>query len=240
MTRWFTRSVLIAGASLMFSAAAHAQFVQDFQLNFFVAGTAYTKNNFEFGFPQVSPPVAGTFRMNESIRMGARANVYTGGHWGQEFFYSYEPNQVTLIRRTTPENNLKLDTEVHNLGVNALYYFSDNAGARVRPFASIGLGMTIFNPTADARQIARDPNIGNLGDFDASRELTLNYGTGLSLQMSNVFGIRMDVRGFTSRNPTFGLARQSDNPNAVVLPATGAIHNLEASAGIVFFFQRGR
>ncbi|MBI4474389.1 MAG: outer membrane beta-barrel protein [Acidobacteria bacterium] len=238
MRRWLTCSTLVVGACLMLSTAAEAQLVQDFQLNFFAAGSAYTRNDFEIGFPQTITPVPGTLSFNESIRGGIRVNVYTRGHWGQEFFYSYEPNQMKLTRRTTPESTLQLDMQVHNLGANALYYLKESEEARVRPFLSIGLGAMVYRFTPEAKQIARDPFRGNLRDLDGSRELALNYGTGVSAQMSRRFGVRIDLRGFLSRSPSFGLARQSGDPNATVLPATGAIHNLEVSTGIVFFFQR--
>jgi len=238
MTRWLTSSILIIGACLMFATTADAQFVQDFQLNLFGAVTAHTKNNFEIGFPQSITPVQGSFSLNESFRGGLRTNVFTRGHWGQEFFYSYEPNQVRLVRKTVPEATLRLDTQIHNLGINALYYFRENSESRWRSFLTIGIGATIYRPTEEARQLARDPFRGNLPDLDSSREFALNYGWGVTGQMSSTFGLRLDVRGFTSRNPSFGLARESDNPNATVLPATGAIHTGELSMGVVFFFQR--
>jgi outer membrane protein W len=206
-------------------------------LNLFVAGSAYTKNNFVIGFPQSITPLEGSFSFSEAIRGGIRTNVYTRGHWGQEFFYSFEPNDVVLRRRTTPESVLKLDTQIHNFGVNALYYIKEDA-SRVRPFLSAGIGATIYKPTAEARQVANDPFQGNLQDLDTSREIAFNYGAGVSNQLSNTFGIRVDIRGFVGRNPSFGFARESTDPNAIVLPATGAIHNLEISAGMVFFFNR--
>jgi len=48
----------------------------------------------------------------------------------------------------------------------------------------------------------------------------------------------MDARGFVSRNPSFGLARQSSDPNATVFPATGAMHHGEATGGLIFYFSK--
>jgi outer membrane protein W len=221
---------------LMASTDVQAQFVQDFQLNLFVAGTTYTKNNYRIGFPQSVPAVPGSFKFGDAIRGGARANVYTHRHWGQEFYYSYEPNQATFTTGTGSE--LKVDTGIHNLGVNALYYFGDGL-AGFSPFVSAGIGATIYKPTTEARQIAGDPTLGNfLTDLDTSTEFSFNYGLGFTAQMSSVFGFRVDARGFVGRNPTFGYPRSSDDPNEVIIPASGAIHNAEVSAGIVFFFQR--
>ncbi len=238
MMRWLRSLILLPGAFLLLTSAAHAQFLQDFQLNVFMAGTAYTKNNFEIGFPQSLTPISGSLRFNESLRGGLRTNVYSRGHWGEELFYSYEPNQIVLLRRTDPESSLKLDIQIHNVGVNALYYLFENETRRTRPFLSVGGGMTIYRLSAEARQTIRDPFRSNLRDMNNSREFQLNYGAGVNQQLNSVLGVRIDGRGFLGRSPSFGLARHSDDPNAVVLPATGALHNLEISAGVIFYFQR--
>jgi hypothetical protein len=238
MTRWLTSSVLVIGVILAFSGAAAAQIAQDLELNFFLAYSRHSDNNFETGFPQALTPIRGQFRLDHTLRGGVRANVFSSGHWGQEFFYSYEPNVVGLRRRTPPARRVDLPIQVHNLGVNALYYFDEDEEQITRLFASFGLGTSIYRPTDEARQIARDPFRGNLGDFDTSAELALNYGFGVKTRMRSRLGLRFDVRGFLGRNPSFGIPRQSDDPNVVVLPAGGAIHNLEVSAGIVVHLGR--
>jgi len=45
------------------------------------------------------------------------------------------------------------------------------------------------------------------------------------------------MRGFLTRTPSFGLPRESSDPNAKVFPAGGAFHNIEATAGIVFYLN---
>ena len=74
--------------------------------------------------------------------------------------------------------------------------------------------------------------------MDQSNEIAMNYGWGLKTRMGSSVDFRMDIRGFLGRQPSFGLARESTDPNAVVFPATGAIHSGEVSAGLVFFFKR--
>ena len=67
----------------------------------------------------------------------------------------------------------------------------------------------------------------------------MNYGFGVkSTRSAGWLGFRFDLRGFVGRHPSFGLARQSNDPNATVFPATGVIHNGEASAGLIFYFGK--
>ena len=54
-------------------------------------------------------------------------------------------------------------------------------------------------------------------------------------------GLASAILKRTIRVPSsrFGLPRESNDPNALVFPVTGAIHNGEASVGLVFYFDAG-
>ena len=222
----------------MLSSAAYAQLSQDLELNVFGAYSLHSKKSFEISFPQSPTPIQGRFKLDDAIRGGLRLNVYTRGHWGEEFFYSYEPNTAHFSRRTAPPSSLDLDIQVHNLGITALYYLSDDETRRIRPFLSIGIGTAMYRPTGQARAIARDPLRGNVQDLNSANEIAMNYGAGFKTKLRSWIGFRMDVRSFLGRNPSFGLARESGDPNATVFPGGGAIHNGEASAGFIFYFGK--
>ncbi len=64
-----------------------------------------------------------------------------------------------------------------------------------------------------------------------------NYGFGPKAHASNRVGFRFDLKGILSRTPTFGLPRQSDDPNATVFPAGGAFPTAEISAGLIFYLD---
>ncbi len=236
--RWLLSGIVSIALSLMCSTVASAQVSQDLELNVFAAFSGHTKNGYVIGAPQSLTPVEGSFSLDQVIRSGMRANVYTRGHWGQEFYYSFEQSDVHIARITNPKARVDLPIQIHNLGINALYYFSDDEQRRTRPFVSAGLGAMIYRPTPEAKQIALDPFGANLGDFDQSNELTFNYGAGVKTRVTSRFGLRLDVRGFLNRNPSFGFPRRSDDPNAVILPTEGAIHSIEASVGIILYLGR--
>ncbi len=237
-TRWLSSWLVALAVSLVCSTLASAQATQDLELNIFAGFSAHTKNGYEIGAPQSLTPVRGSFSLDQVIRSGIRANVYTRGHWGEEFYYSFEQSDVHIARQTKPAAVVDLPIQIHNIGINALYYIDDDEQRRTRPFLSVGVGAMVYRPTPEAKQIALDPFRANLGDFDQSNELTFNYGGGIKTRVAPRFGLRLDVRGFVNRNPSFGFPRRSNDPNAVVLPTEGAIHNLEASAGIIFYVGR--
>jgi hypothetical protein len=233
-------AILVSLLSLGMAGVAHGQLSENLELNVFGGGSAYSDKRFVISSPQSTTPIDGAFRMNNAARAGLRVGVYTRGHWSQEFFYSYEPTTAHFIRRTSPQSSLDVRLGVHNYGITGLYYFQESESRNVRPFLSIGVGGTFYRLTPEAEAFVHDPLRGNVPDMNSSNELALNYGFGVKMRTSDWVGFRVDLRGFLGRNPSFGLARSSSDPNATVFPATGAIHNGEASAGIIFYFFKRR
>ena len=236
MKRLLTNAIVVMGFCLGLSSAAYAQLKDNLELNVFGGGSWFSSKKYDIGFPQSITPVAGKFRLDHGLRAGLRVGVYTSGHWSEEFFYSYEPNKAHIIRQTAPSKDAALAIQVHNYGINALYYLNDNESLSVRPFLSIGIGGTLYRLTPQAQIFINDPLRGNLGDINNSNELAVNFGFGVKTRTTNWVGLRGDVRGFIGRTPSFGLARESGDPNATVFPASGPLHNTEATVGVVFYF----
>jgi hypothetical protein len=230
--------ILMIIVLFLLAAPAFGQIAQDGELNVFFGVSAHTKNQFQIGAPQASPPINAKFELADALRYGVRLNVATQGHWSEEFYYSYEHNRARYVRQAVPLNIVDLPIQIHNLGVNALFFFTENERAKIRPFVSFGLGASIYKPTKEARVIAADPAIGNLPGFGQSNEINFNYGLGFKHRINRVVGLRMDVKHFIGRNPSFSMSRRSENPNEQVFPADGAIHNLEASGGLIFYFGK--
>ena len=209
----------------------------DLELNLFFGGSWHSTNGFEIGFPQAVTPIQSEFKFNQAFRGGLRFNVFTSGHWGEEFTYSFESNEARFITKSPTASELALGMQIHQFAVNTLYYFSDDETQTVRPFLALGIGGTLYRPTDEAKSIARDPLRGNVAELNESSSFALNYGFGVKARAGSRVGFRFDVRAFLGRSPSFGLPRESDDPNATVFPAGGAIHNVEASAGIVFYLN---
>ena len=243
-------TIFVLSALLLLPAIAQAQLKDNLELNVFGGGSFYTDKKFEVGFPQITgsvlgpatttAPIQGAFRFTNAVRGGVRVGVYTRGHWSEEFFYSYEPSTAHIIRRSPPTASINLGVGIHNYGITALYYLEENESRSIRPFLSIGVGGTFFRLTDHAFLLARDPFRGNLPGINNSNQVALNYGIGLKARTSGWLGFRADVRGFLEHTPSFGLPRESNDPNATVFPVTGVIHNGEASVGLVFYFFNKR
>jgi len=235
MKRLLTHVTITLGLCGWLSATAYAQLKDNFELNVFGGGSWPSSSHYVFSFPQVisASPIQGVEKFDRAIVGGVRIGVYTRGHWGEEFFYSYQPNEVHFTRSNL--STVNLSTQIHNYGANALYYLNEDA-ERVRPFLTIGLGGTTYRVSPESTAFANDPLQGNLRTVHNSNELTMNYGVGVKTRGTRWLGFRLDARGYIGRTPAFGLPRQSNNPAVAVLPVSGGINTGELSAGLTFYF----
>jgi hypothetical protein len=219
----------------LLAAPAFGQIQKEGELNVFFGYSTHSSNRFQIGPPQATPAIEAKFDVSEGMRGGIRLNVVNNGHWGQEFFYSYERNKGVYTR---PSGDLTLDLQVHNFGATGLFYFNKNESANTRPFLSFGLGATVYKPTDDARSIANDVTRGNLPGFGQANELSFHYGAGLKRRITRAIGVRGDARHFIGRFPSFSLTRHTSNPTEPVFPADGPIMNIELTGGLIFYFGR--
>jgi outer membrane protein OmpA-like peptidoglycan-associated protein len=109
-------------------------------------------------------------------------------------------------------------------------------GSKVQPYLTVGVNGILFSPTDDAVKFARLPTTqalygtGGLGD---NLQVGLNYGGGVKFHLSDHLGLRVDARGFWSRNPTYGLPNY---PNGFVyIPAHDKINGFQGTLGLVFY-----
>jgi hypothetical protein len=238
MKTWPKTVLRVLGVLMILSSVAHAQ-PRGLEVNLFGIGTVYSSKDYEINFPQSAVPVPSHFNFDKGLGGGVRVNWYTRGHWGEEFFFTYEPNTAHFTQiNARPATSLNLDMKLMNIGTSALYYLNDDETHRIRPFLSVGVGWAVYQLTELSQQIVDDPLRGNAPDMNNSYEISLNYGAGFKARLNNWVGIRVDGKGYVGRNPSFGLTRNSSNPNATVFPAGGAINSGELSAGFVFYFGK--
>ncbi len=225
MKRCLMKSTHFVVVFLAVPVLLSAQEFRNTELNFFVAGSAFTKNKYTIGPPQISPPASGVFKIDDRGRGGIRINVNTTRHWGEEFFFSYEQTKAHLTTGTSTAQDVQYDVRIYDFGVNVMYYLYREETRDSTPYFTAGLGGNIFQGRGSST-------------FGTSTNVAGNYGIGFKRSLSRRFGFRMDLRGFIVRQPDFGLPRSSANPNVAVFPATGVIHDLEPSAGLYIKFRK--
>src|SRR6185436_18584737 len=128
MKRLLASPISVMVVLFLLASPAFGQISKDGEINLFFGASRHSSNSFQIGSPQFSPPVGAQFSFTHAWRGGIRFNVATNGHWGQEFFYSYEQNRAKY-RRNNMLTTSNLPLQIHNFGVTGLYYMNNDEKA---------------------------------------------------------------------------------------------------------------
>ena len=109
-------------------------------------------------------------------------------------------------------------------------------GSKFQPYLTVGVNGIQFTPTDTAKSIARSGPVNalyNSSNLNDNLQVGLNYGGGVKWHFTDHFGVRVDARGFWSRNPTYGLANY---PNGgIYIPAHDKINGFQGTVGLVWY-----
>ena len=172
---------------------------------------------------------------------GGRAAYNFSRYVGLELSYSYMVNNVRLVAPIAPGlPSYSFGNRIHYPALNLVFNFTPR-GSRVQPYLTAGGGGAVFVPTNQALSYAREAaanNIFHSANLSDNVQVGLNYGGGVKFHLTDHVGLRIDARGFWSRNPTFGLPNY--NTGGIYIPSKGHINGLQATAGLVFYLGQSK
>jgi opacity protein-like surface antigen len=240
------RKTLIVLAVILVQGASGHLFAQGdfgFEIAGFGGRSLWQDRNFQIGPPQV-PVGSSNINLNlayqDEFVYGGRFNILSRGHWGGEFSYSYQNNTVTLSREGFSGSPVELDGGVHHFFYNMIFNLTRYEKSKVVPFVTGGVGLAGYALSDEARAKAADPagyGIGNLRPYE--KRFAYNYGFGVKAKVTSHVGVRGDFRHIFSDVPSYGLPKESSNPNQIVLPIQGKLQMFEVSVGIYYHFSKG-
>ncbi len=109
-------------------------------------------------------------------------------------------------------------------------------GSKVQPYLTVGVNGIQFTPTSKAynqARLATNVALYNSGQLNNNLQVGINYGGGVKFHLSDHVGLRIDGRGFWSRNPTYGLPNY---PNGgIYIPSKDKINGFQGTLGLVFY-----
>ncbi len=173
---------------------------------------------------------------------GGRVAINVTRHLGIELGYNFMINNVQLVTPIAPGLPTYIfGDQIHYWSLNPVFNFTPR-GSRVQPYLTAGPGVVDFNPTAAARTHAQLPAVNTIyhsGTLTNNWLFGANYGGGIKFHLSDHFGVRLDARGFWSRNPTFGLA--SFNNGGLFIPSKQHLNGFQGTLGLVIYLgSRGQ
>jgi len=147
------------------------------------------------------------YKVGDGFRIAARFTLNTKQFLGHEFGYAYNHNKLALT--ASPE---EAKMPVHQAFYNILLYMTPD-GSRIRPFGTGGGHFSTFVPPG-----------ASVTYGTGTTKYGVNYGAGVKVRLTPMFAMRIDLRDYITGKP-FDLEGRS-----------GALHQVEASAGFGIFF----
>jgi len=144
--------------------------------------------------------------LGNGVRIGARWATNSWVFLGHEFSYAFQ--RTSLQIGANPADGMTVQNLYYNFVAHAT-----PSGARVRPFGTVGAGVSVYFPPGAS-------SLSGGGD----NKFGYNYGGGLKFKLNDSFGLRFDVRDHVTGKP-FDLADSS-----------GRFHNVEYSTTFSLLF----
>ena len=180
--------------------AANFAWAQTAEAGVTVGWSAFTDSNIGRLDGQ-SGATADEFSMSNGIRIGSRLAINSWEFLGHELSYAFQRSGLQL--GGVDSGGMTIQNFYYNFVVHAT-----PQGAKVRPFVTAGGGFSTFFP----------PGVSSFSGAGATKP-GVNIGGGLKFKLSELYGIRFDVRDHVTAKP-FGLPDSS-----------GSLHNVEYSVG---------
>jgi len=122
-------------------------------------------------------------QLADGFRFSFRMALNNESHFGHEVQYAYSRTQ---LRETgLPDQGMA----IHQGGYNFLLY-ATNEGTRIRPFATGGVMFANYVPPGSSATSGGGDN-----------KFGFNYGGGVKMRITSLFGARLDVRQYTTPKP---------------------------------------
>ncbi len=192
------------GAIVLWALSAAVASAQSAELGLTVGWSAFSDRgigsltSFEEGLTPAN--------IGNGVRIGARWATNSWVFLGHEFSYAYQRSSLAIGDQ--PSNGMTVQNMYYNFVAHAT-----PEGTVVRPFATAGVGVSVFFP----------PGFSSLSG-GGDNKFGYNYGGGLKFKLTDQFGLRFDVRDHVTGRPF-------DLPGA-----SGRFHNVEYSSTFSLLF----
>jgi hypothetical protein len=150
-------------------------------------------------------------------------------YFGLETGLTYGKDDVRLV---TPQSSfVRFDANTWQLAVNPVINFTPR-GSRIRPFLTAGPASMWYRPHS------RSINVPVAGGATFSYPLApkpepaLIYGGGLKIRLTDVLGVRFDVRGLWSKAAHYDLPTVPQGPLGLYSPKNFTEEALQLTAGL--------
>jgi hypothetical protein len=167
-------------AVVLFLACASSAWGQLFEV-WFNGGQSLLSNK-GLGTLSASGGSKNDVTLEDGFRFSFRMTLNNESHFGHEVQYAYSRTQLNI-------SGAEQGMAIHQGGYNFLIYATPE-GTRVRPFATGGVMFANYVPPGSSATSGGGDN-----------KFGFNYGGGVKVRLTSLFGVRFDVRQYTTPKP---------------------------------------
>lgn len=177
-------------------------------------------------------------KLNNGGAAGARVTENFWRYVGLEQAFTYSTNNLTFLKPNQPGlPNYGFGSRIYQYSLNPVVYWTPR-GSRFRPFMTVGISALNITPTdtgkADGRSLANQ--IYGAQNTNNNIQPAMNYGGGLKVHLTDRVGLRFDVRGLYTKNPTYRLPDSSST--GVYIPRGSMLNGVQTTAGITYYIGK--
>jgi len=170
-------------AVVLFLACAGSAWGQLFEVWFNGGQSLLSNKGLGSDLPASAGGLKDDFALEDGFRFSFRMDLNNESHFGHEVQYAY--SRTKLDEPGSPP----LGMAIHQGGYNFLLY-ATNEGTRIRPFATGGVMFANYVPPGSSATSGGGDN-----------KFGVNYGGGVKVRLTSLFGVRVDVRQYTTPKP---------------------------------------
>jgi hypothetical protein len=148
-------------------------------------------------------------------------------YFGLEGGLTYGKDDVRLV---TPQNTfVRFDANSWQLAVNPVIHFAPR-GSRIRPFLTVGPAAMWYRPHSRSINVSSPAYTYTLAPKE---EPALIYGGGLKVRLTDIIGIRFDLRGLWSKASHYDLPTVPTGPLNIYSPKNFTDEAFQMTAGLM-------
>ena len=194
-------------------------------------------------FDEAFIPYQTTFAAGGGGNVGCEIPLKKSNIFGVEASYGFSQNNLELTNYNTP--NLPL-TKSYGLRDNRfsgdLVVHSPSTFRGIRPYGVVGVEYDRFSPTSAAVALANESGFAYapVAKLSSQGSAGVNIGGGLDYNVTEKWGVRIDVRDHITSSPMLGLPYGITPSSAAYFPISGNAHSIQYTIGIVYHFGWGK
>ena len=194
-------------------------------------------------FDEAFIPYQSTFAAGGGGNVGLELPLKKSNIFGVEVSYGFSQNNLELTYENSPTLPV---TKSYGLRDNRfsgdLVAHSPATFRGIRPYAVVGAEYDRFSPTSAAVSLANTTGFAYapVAKLSSQGAGGVNIGGGLDYNLTEKWGVRIDVREHITGSPTLGLPYGVTPSSNAYFPISGDAHSLQYTIGIVYHFGWGR